>query len=361
VSALELDGISHRYSAATTLREVSLTAKEGEVVAVLGPSGAGKTTLLRVVAGLLRPAAGAVRLGGVDVTGRPPQQRNVAMMFESYALYPQLTVLENCLFALGARPGLAPREARERVEQMARLLEIEPLLGRHPSMLSGGQRQRAALCRTLVRDAAAFCLDEPIAHLDAGLRHKLRSELRRVLRARGVPALWTTPDGLEALAAADRLVVLVAGEVLDDGPPERVYGEPATTAVARLLGDPPFNLLRGGLGRRGGRLTAVVEGLALPLEDQLARRLEPGAADQVVVGLRPIDIALAREPGQGAAAEVDVFEPFGKYGIVTLRLGAQTVKVKLPGHAPFVPGEGVWVRVDPAGIQLFDGRTGRRL
>ncbi len=230
MSALELDGVSHRYGAAPTLRGVSLTAKEDEVVAVLGPSGAGKTTLLRVVAGLLRPAAGAVRLGGVDITGRSPQERNVAMMFESYALYPHLTVRENCLFALGARPGLAPRESRERVEEMARLLEIEPLLGRHPSMLSGGQRQRAALCRALVRDAAVFCLDEPIAHLDAGLRHKLRSELRRVLRARGVPALWTTPDGLEALAAADRLVVLVAGEVLDDGPPDYGSGpEPRRT------------------------------------------------------------------------------------------------------------------------------------
>jgi multiple sugar transport system ATP-binding protein len=361
VSSLELSAITHRYDMVAALREVSFGAAKGEIVAVLGPSGAGKTTMLRVVAGLLRPATGTVRYGGADITAWPPQRRRVAMMFESYALYPQLTVFENCAFAVragGRRPG---PEARRHIEELARLLEIEGLLGRYPATLSGGQRQRAALCRALVREPAVFCLDEPIAHLDAGLRHRLRSELRLLLKARGVPTLWTTPDGLEALAVADRLVVLAAGEVLEDGPPERVYSSPATTTAAKLLGDPPFNLVRGTLRRHDGRLMAAAGGLDLPLDVELARRLERHAADAVIVGVRPTDIALAREPGNGTGAEVYIFEPLGKYGIVTLRLGAQTIKVKLPGHTPFAPGERVWLHVDPAGIRVFDARTGRRL
>lgn len=360
MASLELRDISHDYGGVAALSGVSLGV-EDELVAILGPSGAGKTTTLRLVAGLLRPARGAIRLGGDDVTGWPAQRRGVAMMFESYALYPHLTVYGNCAFALGAEGRRAGAGARERIVELARLLEIDGLLDRYPHMLSGGQRQRVALCRTLVREPAVFCLDEPIAHLDAKLRHRLRGELKRLLRARGVPALWTTPDGLEAMAVADRLVVLLGGEVIQEGPPEEVYARPATKAVARLLGDPPMNLLEATLRREGDLFLAAGPGFAIPLAGELARRLEGRASEEVVIGMRPADIDVAREGDHGLRAEVYVYEPFGKYGILTARLGPQAVKVKLPGHTPFAPGEAVWLRVDPARLHAFDPRTGRGL
>jgi ABC-type sugar transport system ATPase subunit len=353
------------------LREVTLGVG-GEVVAVLGPSGAGKTTLLRLIAGLTRPCAGTIRLDGTDITAWPARERRVAMMFESYALYPHLTVLENCAFALGPGSGLTAPGARERIVEMAELLEIDHLLGRYPGMLSGGQRQRVALGRVLVRDAAAVCLDEPIAHLDAKLRHTLRGELRRVLAARERPVVWSTPDGLEALAVADRLVVLSRGEVLQEGRPEEVYGRPADVTVARLLGDPPMNLLPCRLRREGDRVVLAAAGFTLPLPGDLASRLHGQAAPEVVAGLRPTAITVQRHapagnggPGGGGdgtiVASVYVHEPLGKYGILTVRIGTDTAKVKLSGHTPYTSGETVWLRVNPAGIHVFDARTGQVL
>ncbi len=357
---LELVDVSHAYDGVPSLRGVTLRVQD-ELVALLGPSGAGKTTTLRLAAGLARPTAGAVRLDGADVTGWPPQRRNVAMMFESYALYPHLTVYDNCAFALGRGGRRVGAGARARVVEVARLLEIDALLDRYPHMLSGGQRQRVALCRTLVSEPVAFCLDEPIAHLDAKLRHRLRGELRRLLRARAVPTLWTTPDGLEAMAVADRLVVLLGGEVVQDGPPEAVYQNPSTAAVARLLGDPPINLLKVTLGRDGDGLVATGPGFSLPLTGAVARQADRRAGDEAVLGVRAGDLSVVGEGGGGMRAEVYVYEALGKYGILTVRLGPQLVKVKLPGHTPFTPGDPVWLRVDPARLHAFDARTGRSL
>jgi len=360
MAILELSDISHSYGEVPTLKGVTLGV-EDEVVAVLGPSGAGKTTALRLVAGLIRPTAGAIRLRGVEVTTWPAQRRNVGMMFESYALYPHLTVYQNCAFALGPLGLRAGTAARERITGIARVIEIDTLLDRYPHMLSGGQRQRVALCRTLVREPAVFCLDEPIAHLDARLRHRLRGELKRLLQARALPTLWTTPDGLEAMAVADRLVVLLGGEVVQVGPPEEVYGSPATTRVARLLGDPPINLLAATLAREGDRLAAAGPGFRVPLGEDLARRLESCGGERVILGVRPTDISIAREGDQGLRAEVYVWEPLGKWGILSAQLGPHLVKVKVPGHATFAPGEVVSLRLDAARLYAFDSRTGRKL
>ncbi len=360
MGALELANVSHAYGEAASLRGVTVRAGD-EVVALLGPSAAGKTTTLRLVAGLLRPTAGAVRLGQAVVTDWPPQRRNVAIMFESYALYPHLTAFENCLFTLGPGARRTDDRARRRIVELAELLEIDTLLDRYPHMLSGGQRQRVALCRTLARDPAAFCLDEPIAHLDAKLRHRLRGELKRLLRSRAVPTIWTTPDGLEAMAVADRLVVLLHGEVVQEGPPEEVYRNPATTAVARLLGDPPINLLHATLRRDGGQLVATGPGLAIALPGPLARQAERWGDQPVVIGVRPSDVTVSREGDGGLRAEVYVYEALGKYGILTARVGRQLLKVKLAGHTPFAPGEVVRLHVDATRLHAFDARTGRSL
>jgi multiple sugar transport system ATP-binding protein len=357
---LELVDVSHAYDGLPSLRGITLRVQD-EVVALLGPSGAGKTTTLRLAAGLARPTAGAVRLRGVDVTDWPPQRRHVAMMFESYALYPHLTVYENCAFALRPEWRRTGDAVRERIVELARLLEIDALLDRHPHMLSGGQRQRVALCRTLVREPSLFCLDEPIAHLDAKLRHRLRGELKRLLRSRGVPTVWTTPDGLEAMAVADRLVVLLEGEVVQEGPPEEVYRNPSTAMVARLLGDPPINLLGATLRRDGDRLSAIGTGFSLALTGAVTRQLERRSGEDVLLGVRPSDVGLAREAGRGVPVEVYVYEALGKHGILTTRLGPQLVKVKLWGQNRFAPGEVVWLQVDPARLYVFDPHTGQRL
>lgn len=365
MAGLEVRGLRKAFDDVEALRGVDLAVEPGELVSVLGPSGAGKTTLLRLIAGLERPTAGRVRLDGEDVTGREPQGRGVAIMFESYALYPHLTVSENAAFPLrapGLRGKMRAEVIQERVAEVAKLLEIDPFLDRSPQALSGGQRQRVALSRALVRDAQAYLLDEPIAHLDAKLRHWLRGELKRRLKKVGAPILWTTPDGLEALAVGDRIAVLVEGELHQVGSPEEVYRRPATMAVARLVGDPAMNLALGRLVAREGGLAAHAWSADLPLAGELQRRfMEGGRSGEVWVGVRPADVAL-RAPGDGTLeGAVALVEPLGRFSILTVEVGGSALKVKHPGPAPVRVGERVSLLVDRERVHVFDVETGRAL
>jgi multiple sugar transport system ATP-binding protein len=359
---LELRGLSRSFGPTRALEGVDLAVGPGQILGLTGPSGAGKSTLCRLVAGVDMPSAGDVLLDGKTVTEVPAERRRVAFMFESYALYPHLTVFDNVAFPLRAPggPRLTAATVAARVHELLALVELDGLARRRPAELSGGQKQRVALCRALVQSPRAWLLDEPISHLDAKLRHLLRGAIRRRLVATETPTIWASPDALEALAVADRVAVLVAGRVHQVGAPTDVYRRPATVDVARLVGDPPMNLLCGTLAGDGDRLVFRHPAFSLPLRPALRASLLGNGDRHLVLGLRPADIRPAAGPA-AAPGEVSVWEPLGKHAILTVRLGLDTIKVKVGQQRSWMPGEPIALDVSAGEPLLFDAATGRAL
>ncbi|HEX6021712.1 MAG TPA: ABC transporter ATP-binding protein [Solirubrobacter sp.] len=351
MTALELDRVSLKYGGVEAVRELSLTAGPGEIVALLGPSGAGKSTTLRIAAGIDKPSRGRVLVDGTDVTKQHSWKRNAAMVFESYVLYPQLSVFDNIAFPLRA-PAVRARydeaEIQRRVEAIAKTTEIDHLLARKPAELSGGQRQRVALSRALVRDPSTFLLDEPIAHLDAKLRHWLRGELRRTLTARDVPTIWATPDGLEAMAVADRIALIIDGRIVQEGTPREVFTSPATAKAARLLGDPAMNVVDvvidatgevrvGDLNEHGIRLGGWTDA--------------PGKA---LAGVRPAELRLADSNGPGRLpAEVIGVEAGTRETVVIARVGGQAMRVTTRERLSLKASEWIWIDWSEATVHVF--------
>lgn len=363
-------GISKSF-AHKVLADIGIEVAPGELLAITGPSGAGKTTFCRILAGLDHPDTGTVELGGRNLAGVAPQQRRVALMFESYALYPHLTVRGNALSPLQAPGGrLDPAAANKRVDEVLELLEIRHLGERLPGALSGGQKQRVALARTLVQKPDLFLLDEPISHLDAKLRHKLRGEIRRRLSAQEAPSIWSTPDGMEAMSVGDRVVVIDSGRIEQVGTPEEIWQRPASARVAKLLGDPPMNLIEGTLEREGDALFFVRRTMRLVLPAALSHATNLATRESVILGVRPDTIAFTAADAPGAlGAEIYSNEPFGKHAILTLDLGGLLAKAKTTMAVAAALGEGsgdgigrpVGMVFPTDGLILFDGATGRAL
>jgi multiple sugar transport system ATP-binding protein len=354
---LTLEGVSKRFGTVTALHPVDLEVPPGEFLVLLGPSGCGKSTLLRIVAGLEEPTAGCVRFAGRDVTWLPPRERNVAMVFQSYALYPHLTVRENLSFGLEMRR--TPREeTRRRVASMAGLLELGALLDRFPSQLSGGQKQRVALGRALVREPALFLLDEPLSNLDAELRAGTRAELMRLHRRLGITTLYVTHDQVEAMTMGQRIVVLRGGVVQQVGAPAEVYGRPANAFVAGFVGQPPMNLVASPARGDGERVLVQVGEARLLLE---GRRFHPDAAASgrpVLVGIRPEALRPPEEDGLRIEGEVELVEPLGREAIVTLVCGKERLRALVAPDAAPGPGARLARSVPPDAVQLFDLQTG---
>jgi multiple sugar transport system ATP-binding protein len=330
VSGLSVSGVEKRFGDAAALAGVTLDVAEGELLVVVGPSGCGKSTLLRCIAGLEAVDAGTIAIGGRDVTNLRPAARDVSMVFQSYALFPHLTVAENVGFGLVVRE--TPRaEVRERVGRAAELVGIGGLLERRPYQLSGGERQRVALARALVREPAAFLLDEPLSNLDAGMRVEMRTELRRLHREVGATMLHVTHDQVEALTLGDRVAVLEAGGIRQVGPPDEVYGRPADRFVAGFLGTPRMNFLRGAD----------------------ARALAP-TPDGAELGIRPEHVRLDGD----VPASVDLVEVAGGDAYVHLTSG---VVARVAAEDRPAAGDVVRVGVRPEHVHLFDATTGKRV
>jgi ABC-type sugar transport system ATPase subunit len=356
-------GMKKAFGAQPILRGVDLDIDEGSFAVLVGPSGCGKSTLLRLVAGLEEADEGTIALAGRDVTHLPPRARDVAMVFQSYALYPHLTVRDNLAFGLKLR-GTPPAEIEVRIREAAQMLSLDSLLARLPRQLSGGQRQRVAMGRAIVRRPSIFLFDEPLSNLDAALRAEVRVEIRRVHDRLGATMLYVTHDQVEAMTLADVLWVMNGGVVEQKGAPLEVYERPRTRFVAGFLGSPQINFVEGALtlgeDRRwraeGGGVTALVE------EERFGAALVEGRA--VVIGVRPHDFTLASE-SPCATLKVELVEALGfeAFAHGWLRASGPRVIARLEAaDAKRVrAGDAIGLAVDPAHVHLFDPRTGLAL
>jgi multiple sugar transport system ATP-binding protein len=356
------------FGATLVVDRLDLSCGDGEFFVLLGPSGAGKTTTLKLIAGLVEPTDGRIFIGGRDVTQLEPGERDVAMAFETYALYPHLTVYENLAFPLRsprAAGRYTPKALDERVRTIAALLEIDPLLARAPTELSGGQKQRVALGRALVREPAVFLLDEPIAHLDAKLRNRMHAELRRIQKQLGTTTIYATPDYAEAMAMADRLAVIEQGRLVQLGAPLHIYFNPANEFVARFMGDPPMNLFDCEIASLQDQPALRVAGQVLPVSGPAAQALMRLPNGRVRLGVRPADIVIARPADPSGApllpSEVLVVEPSERTLVVTLRAAGTDFKLKTPADRVVRPGDRAQARFDLTKLYLFDPATGLAL
>lgn len=349
-----LVGLTKTYGSATALADFSLDLDDGELVVVVGPSGCGKSTLLRLIAGLDPLSAGEIHIGDRRVDDVAPQHRDVAMVFQSYALYPHMTVRRNVEFPLHMR-GVAKSERRAKAEELADLLEITPLLDRKPAALSGGQRQRVALARALVREPALFLLDEPLSNLDARLRTSVRQHIRALQRRIGVTTIYVTHDQTEAMTLGHRVVVLDQGQTQMIAPPLVAYERPANTFVASFLGAPPMNLIDG----RIDGATLLVGPQRVELTQAVVDAVGPGA---VRVGIRaeafvPASQVESETPHLVARPDPDSVEPLGSETLLSADVGGQAVALRLPAHVD--PRLGTFA-APLAGLHFF-AADGRRL
>jgi ABC-type sugar transport system ATPase subunit len=345
--AVRFDGVVKRHGATTVLHGVDLEIGAGEFFVLLGPSGSGKTTTLRILAGLEPVSEGRVWMDDVDVTALEPGARDVAMVFQSYALYPHMTVAQNIGFPL-RMVGTARSAIDAAVRDAAARVGIGHLLDRRPGQLSGGQQQRVALARAIVRQPRLFLLDEPLSNLDAKLRIETRLELKQLQRALGVTTVYVTHDQEEAMTLADRVAVFMDGRIAQVAAPRDIYGRPAHVSVANFIGTPPMNLL-----------PAVWQGDEVVL-DGVAHTVgaHASAPREVTLGVRPGDLRVA---AVGNAARVDYIEELGDHRVLDLKLGEQRLKLKTDAQNALREGDAVQVGFEPGAAHLFDRASGDRL
>jgi multiple sugar transport system ATP-binding protein len=363
MSDVRLIAVSKRYdgNSRPVIPNLDLVFPAGELAVLVGPSGCGKSTTLRIVAGLEEPTSGQVLIGGRDVTSVPPADRDIAMVFQSYALYPHMSVFENLAFALRIR-RLPDAEIRRRVEEVAVSLGLTPYLDRRPKALSGGQRQRVAIGRAVVREPKVFLFDEPLSNLDAKLRSDMRREIARVHAQSKTTSLYVTHDQVEAMTLADRIVVLKDGVVQQIGAPSEIYERPANRFVAGFFGTPSMNFLAADVASEGGATRARGPGFELA-----APSFDDDHVGGVVIGIRPEAVTLTRTTGASAETSVAVpaavamREVLGAEVLLHLESDAGELTVRTDVANPSRPGDRVVAFLDPAAIHWFDARSELRL
>jgi multiple sugar transport system ATP-binding protein len=356
LASIRIAGLSKSYGEVVVLRELDLRIEDGEFVVLVGPSGCGKSTLLRLIAGLEDASGGEIRIGDRIVNELEPKDRDVAMVFQSYALYPHMTVRENLSFSLQLR-GLTKDKIRVAVDAASKKLGIEELLDRKPRALSGGQRQRVAMGRAMVRDPKVFLFDEPLSNLDARLREQMRYEIRKLQRELGTTTMYVTHDQIEAMTMADRIVAMHGGVAQQIGTPAQLYDDPANLFVAGFIGSPAMNFVDASLLEEG-------EGVTVLLGNERLGRIAPRpmirADRRAIVGIRPERIALAA-PALGIPGIVELLEPTGLGTIVHIRLGAQRLKAFATERLAVRVNDAIGLAVASPDLLLFDPESGRRM
>jgi sn-glycerol 3-phosphate transport system ATP-binding protein len=353
MAEIVLQGVTKRFGGNEVIHAIDVAIADGEFVVIVGPSGCGKSTLLRMIAGLEGVSSGEIRIGGKRVNDVEPRDRNIAMVFQNYALYPHMTVYENMSYGLRIR-RMAPTEIRARVERAAGILELTPFLARKPRELSGGQRQRVAMGRAIVREPAAFLFDEPLSNLDAKLRVQMRLEIQKLHRELRTTSVYVTHDQVEAMTLADRMMVMNGGVVEQVGAPLEVYDDPASRFVAGFIGSPAMNFLP---GTRAGREVDLGGGVRVALPAALAA----SAPEKVLVGLRPEHLVAGEGAGPVFPFRVETIEALGADSLLHGVFEGAPVVARVDGHRAPPVGEALRLHAQPGRICFFDAASGRRL
>ena len=349
MASVTLNGVAKQFGAFTALQKLDLTIHDGEFLVLLGPSGCGKTTTMRIVAGLEEPSSGEIRIGERVVNDVLPKDRDVAMVFQNYGLYPHMSVEENIGYPLKVR-RIARSERQQRIRQAADKVELGELLSRKPRQLSGGQRQRVALARAIVRTPQVFLMDEPLSNLDAKLRVTMRAEIKHLQHELGVTTIYVTHDQIEAMTLAHRVAVMNEGRIQQLGTPDEIYDRPANLFVAGFIGSPPMNLLAGELA--GGHFRGTDVDIAAPALS---------AAGPVILGVRPEDLTVTPAQGAPMRGKIYAVELTGESNLVTVLIGKDRVIARAPRSWQGRAGDEIGLSADPSRLHLFDKNSGRRV
>lgn len=343
------------------VNDVSLTVDDQEFVVLLGPSGCGKTTLLRAIAGLGIVDSGRVMIGDRDVTYLPPKDRQISMVFQSYAIFPHMKVYDNIAF--GLKMTKVPKEKiKEKVQRVAELLHIEEMLDRYPGQMSGGQRQRVAVARALAVESKVLLMDEPLSNLDALLRLEMRAELKFLLHRLGTTTIYVTHDQIEALSMGDRIAVMRQGEILQLDHPTRVYDMPADQFVGGFIGNPPMNFIEAEVQRHDGRLYVRIADLELEPGPAMASALRDYDGKAIMIGIRAENMEALSKPADDALKmRINVLEPLGSQNLLTIPIGSTTIKVSTHPNFPAAAGDDIWIRFPVDKIRWMDRTTGKAI
>jgi multiple sugar transport system ATP-binding protein len=368
MGALSIRNVRKRYGTTEVLKGIDIEASEGEFIILVGPSGCGKSTLLSMIAGLESVTSGEISIAGRMVNDLSPKDRNIAMVFQSYALYPNMNVRKNIEFGLEIRK-VPPEERNRIVERVADILQMRHLLDRKPSQLSGGQRQRVAMGRAMAREPAVFLFDEPLSNLDAKLRVEMRTEIKQLHQRTGTTTVYVTHDQIEAMTLGDRIAVMKDGEIQQIGTPQQVYDDPANRFVAGFMGSPSMNFLRCPLRQNGDALSVLLRHddreIALELPPATAAKLHAADTDEIILGLRPEHIT-HRSGGDGSDVEVvparvQITEPTGPDTLVFIQVNDTRVVCRTHPTAAAGPGEQMDLAFNLSKAVVFDPRTEKRL
>ncbi|MEW5721926.1 MAG: ABC transporter ATP-binding protein [Thermodesulfobacteriota bacterium] len=358
-----IENLCKNFGDVQAVVNLNLTIKDKEMVCFLGPSGCGKTTSLRMVAGLERPTSGKIFIGGKEVTDLAPRERDISMVFENYALYPQMTVFENIAFPLRVK-AVAWETINKKVAEAARILEIEDLLKRNINQLSGGQKQRVAMGRAIVRNPSVFLMDEPISHLDAKLRAHMRGEIKRLQKDLATTMIYVTHDQLEAMSMADRIAVMNLGYLQQLGTPGEIFNNPVNEFVAGFIGDPPINFVECRFTERGGKSYLENGEFSLELPEPKAAQIKKQAKGAALkIGVRPTHFTLHYEKPEKVSlpAEVYISEPLGEVQIIDLTFRKQILKLVTGPDIKVSIGQSVWLSFNLDRAHIFDQETGMKI